>query len=531
MATPVRARFQKAGVSIIRILRDNPLLTAFIAVALVVRLVFWFYTGRVWEDALITMTAARNVWEGFGLTHHASEPRVHCFTSPLSVLIPVAVGPHAGLLALRLSSLAASAAAIFFAYRVGVLLAFHWAAHVLVLTYLACDQLQVFFGMGGMETQVVTAIALGVIYFFMQRAWWCLGIFCGLATISRPEFILFLLPPVGIALLVFHYRAIFKVAAPALAIALPWYAFATVYYGSPIPNTIIAKSLSFRQGFSSTPWDFKWRFLRESWCDYAPFREFCFSFTAPLPDLVLQAIVLAILLLFVAGLVASASHRNALFICSTAVASFLVYRNTIVLNHYYMWYLTPFLALAFLVAAYGLSQLALRLPWLAIPAGLILAFFYAFPLSFSMPLDRKVQKKIEMGVRAKTGRILNAMMTEKDTAVLEPLGFIGWAAFNKTIYDYPGLGSKVAVRALKDMAEPGVTGLVDALQPNYVVLRTFEFDDFRKFSKSASKYEVVARVQTPSKITFKKRGYAYGTGDDDFRILRRTRTADEIGRP
>jgi hypothetical protein len=60
--------------SITRTLRDNPILAAFLALALVARLTFWLYTGRVWEDALITITAARNVWEGVGLTHHASEP-------------------------------------------------------------------------------------------------------------------------------------------------------------------------------------------------------------------------------------------------------------------------------------------------------------------------------------------------------------------------------------------------------------------------------------------------------------------------
>jgi hypothetical protein len=53
------------------------------------RLTFWFYTGRVWEDALITRTAARNVWEGVGLTHHASEPHVHGVTSPLGSKVPV----------------------------------------------------------------------------------------------------------------------------------------------------------------------------------------------------------------------------------------------------------------------------------------------------------------------------------------------------------------------------------------------------------------------------------------------------------
>jgi hypothetical protein len=91
--------------SIIRPLRENPILAAFIALALVARLTFWFYTGRVWEDVLITITAARNVWEGFGLTHHASEPYVQSFTSPISVLIPIIGGLfHRGLLLLRLSS-------------------------------------------------------------------------------------------------------------------------------------------------------------------------------------------------------------------------------------------------------------------------------------------------------------------------------------------------------------------------------------------------------------------------------------------
>jgi hypothetical protein len=518
----IQPRFEQTGDSILQTLRENPLLTFFIALALLVRLVFWLYTGRIWEDALITATAARNVWVGFGLTHHASEPRVHCFTSPISVLIPLLTGPYGGILALRLSSLVASIGAIFFAYRIGVLSRFHWAAQVLVLTYLACDQLQIFFGMAGMETQVVTTIALGVIYFYLQRSWSWLGFFCGLAMISRPEFILFLLPPIAIALLLFHRAAILRVLGLASLIGLPWFGFATLYYGSPIPNTIVAKSFSFRLGFSSTPWQFKWQFLKESWSDYAPFREFTFCYAAPTGDLVLKIIVFAFLLLFLFGSLVSVRRRSALFLCGAAVIGFLIYRSTIVLNHYYMWYLPPFLALAFIVAGYGLSQLAIRFPKVAISIAMIIGGIYALHLPFSMPLDRKVQRRIEDEVRAKTGTTLNAMMTEKDSAVLEPLGFIGWASFNKTIYDFPGLGSKVAVQALKEMREPSLAGLVDALQPTYVVLRSFEFDGFQeKFPTTASQYELAAEIKTPSKIKLQRWGCHYGTGDDDFRILRR----------
>lgn len=530
------ARVRPKMTAALRYLGANPILAVFIGIALAVRLVFWFYTGRVWEDALITITAARNVWEGVGLTHHVSEPRVHSFTSPISVLIPI-VGEafNSGLLLLRLSSLAASVATIYCAYRIGLLLQFHWAAHVLVLTYLACDQLQIFFGMAGMETQVVTAVAIASCYYFLARKWWALGLMCGFATIARPEFIMFILPPIGIALLVFHWREVPKVALPALAIAVPWYAFATLYYGSPVPNTIVAKSLSYRYGFLSAPLDRMWSYTVESWRDYAPFKEFWVSFPqydAPLPTPVLMVIVATVALLFLTGLIYSVRRKPALLVAGAAVLGFLAYRNSTILNSYYMWYLPPFLALGFVIAGFGLTQLALRQRTAGVALGTVLAFAYAMHLPFSMPLDRKVQQKIETGVREKTGRKLAAMMQPTDTVVLEPLGFLGWAVFNRTVFDYPGLGSKVSVRAVKDMVVPNVAGLVHALQPTHAVLRPNEYDDLsQQYPDTADKYEVASHVRAKPDLRLRKWGYEYGVIDNDFRILRRTRDFEQVVRP
>jgi len=524
-----------AGISsIVRKLRDNPILAGFIVLALATRLTFWFYTGRVWEDALITITAARNVWEGVGLTHHASEPYVQSFTSPISVLIPI-LGEwfHAGLLLLRLSSLAATIATIYFAYRIGVLLGFRWVAQVFVLTYLACDQLQIFFGMAGMETQVVTAIAVATLYFYLNRSWWKLGVACGCAALSRPEFVLFLLPPVGVALLLFHRHAIFKVAIPALALAAPWYLFATLYYGSPVPNTIVAKSWSYQIGLFSASWKEMWGFTVRSWRDYAPFKEFWLSYDAPLPDLSLKIIVALVLLLFLGGLMVSARRKSGLVIGGVAFIGFVAYRNSTILNSYYMWYLPPFIALFFIVAGYGLSELAGKASRPAIALGMILALTYAMHLPFSMPLDKKVQETIEAAVREKTGDALAGMMKNpEDTVVLEPLGFMGLAAFNKTVYDFPGLGSKVAVRATKNLSPPRVAGLVDALQPTYAVLRPNEFGDLmRRYPQTAARYELAARMRAAPGLTLRNMGYAYRLIDNDFRILRRTRDFDQVVRP
>jgi len=521
--------------SIVTTLRQNPVLAIFIALGLATRLVFWLYTGRIWEDALITVTAARNVWEGFGLTHHASEPYVQSFTSPISVLIPI-MGEafHEGIAALRLSSLAACVATIYFAYRIGILLGFRLIAHVFVLAYLACDQLQIFFGMSGMETQVVTAIAIATLYFYLSRSWRALGIVCGLASISRPEFIMFLLPPLGLALLLFHRRAFLSVIKYALPIALPWYCFATLYYGSAVPNTIVAKSWSYRiRPFAGGSLEDMWQFTVESWRDYAPFKEFWQSYHAPLPDLALKAIVTAVVLLFVGGVVFGARRKPVLLLPAAAVCGFVFYRNTTILNSYYMWYLPPFVALAFIIAGYGVSQFYERFPKLAVPLGLALALCYSLHLPFSMPLDKKVQTAIDVNIRERVGYTLSTMMTKpEDTVVLEPLGFMGWAAFNKTIYDYPGLGSKVAVRTMKNLPIPKIADLVNALQPSYTVLRPNERRDLvRRFPATAARYEVAFHIQAKSDFALRNMGYAYRVIDNDFTILRRTPDLANAPRP
>ena len=89
--------------------------------AVLVRIVFWRHTGRVWEDSLITILHAENALQGLGLTHYKpDEPPIHGFTSPLGVLIPLAgEWLHAGsaLDAIRIVSLVAAFFAVLFAAR------------------------------------------------------------------------------------------------------------------------------------------------------------------------------------------------------------------------------------------------------------------------------------------------------------------------------------------------------------------------------------------------------------------------------
>lgn len=515
------------------LISEHPIAAAFITLAVLVRVLFWAYTGRIWEDALITLAPARNVWAGNGLTHHLSEARVHSFTSPISVLVPlIGESVHQGLFLLRLSSILAAVAAIYFAYRIGCLLKFHASAQVLVLGYLAVDQLQIFFGMAGMETQMAVAIFLANIYYLLRKKKLLLGLTAGLGILARPEFI-FVPAVVGLYLFFRRRRDLPVVIGAFTCVAAPWYLFAYLYYGSIVPNTIVAKSLSGRQAPFRQPLSVVWNHFLQSWKNIAPFKEWFFVTHAPIADFFIAAAVAAVLLLAAAGVLRALRSREPHILAIASIfAIFVSYRSLSVLSTYYMWYLPPFLALLFLVAGYGLSWLACRESRLAMAVGIFVAVAYGIHIPFSFAAERLVQRDIECGVRFKTGVILNSMMGPTDTVILEPLGYIGYAAFNKTTYDYPGLSSKVVVRALSKMGQTQISDLISELRPSFVVLRPSEITALNlRHPDAFADYAMAAHVRADDKISLEKWTYsseANRASDGDFTIFRRISPPTEM---
>ena len=153
---------------------------------------------------------------------------------------------------------------------------------MLVLSYLATDQLQIFFGMAGMETQVATAVALANAYYLLSSQWWKLGVVVGLGVLCRPEFV-FWVPILGIYLLLFHREALVPVIVASAAVAAPWYVFATLYYGSPIPAHHRRQELVVPARLSHASWPRIWSYAGELWNSFAPFRQFWFAVQTPDP--------------------------------------------------------------------------------------------------------------------------------------------------------------------------------------------------------------------------------------------------------
>src|SRR5258708_712150 len=146
----------------------------FMSLAVGLRIRFRVYTDRIWEDAIITLSPARNFWEGYGLTHHIPEPRIYSFTSTISILVFLIGEPFGQAINLmRVLSLIAAAGSIYFAARIMRHLGLHRLGQIVCLSYLATDHLQIFFGMAGLETQPAACIALGRLFYCLvgQLTW------------------------------------------------------------------------------------------------------------------------------------------------------------------------------------------------------------------------------------------------------------------------------------------------------------------------------------------------------------------------
>ena len=488
--------------------RADVMLRGFIAAAVAARLVFWTTTNRMFEDGLTTITHARNVPLGLGLVHHAGEGNVHGFTSAIGVLIPLAgelVHQGSGMLAMRVASLIAVCIALVYARLICRDLRLGAFPTAFVLAYLAFDQNMIFYGMSGMETQVAVTVILGGVYHVRRQDLVASGIWLGLAPLARPEFVLWVAPALAYLALANLRRGI-AAGGIAGAIVAPWILFTTAYYGSPIPNTVVAKAAvspipAILSNGSLLPW-LEWLFgqvtghIELLLYHFEPFHEVWSTAAAPLPGPVLIVIAVVVADLFAIGLVASRQVAG-WWPALAFVGLFFAYRVYFIPTiNYYDWYLPPFLALVMIVVAAGLQRIYVWRPMITKFLSVALAFAFAMHVPFSFGVESKVQA-VENEVRINVAEYLKATVPPGESVTSESAGYIGFYGGVK-LFDYPGLTSKTSVRALQALPpdQRDLPHLVAALRPDWLVLRPWELNSLREqFPEIAAEYQVVRVFQ------------------------------------
>lgn len=199
------------------------------------------------DDAYITIRYARNVATGVGFVFNPGE-HVLGTTTPLWTLILAAayrLGAHdlpsVALVLGSLADAATSALLIQIGFRLG--LGLSWS--VLAAIAFAVSPTSIIYTTGGMETPlfVLLVVATGLSALTEHTA--LMSLFATLALLTRPEGLV-LIGLIGLRYAMVRQAIPRATLAVFLTVVAPWVVFASWYFGSPVPQSMLAKALVYQ---------------------------------------------------------------------------------------------------------------------------------------------------------------------------------------------------------------------------------------------------------------------------------------------
>ena len=488
---------------------------AFGMAALVVCLGFAAFTGHMWEDYFITFRASLNLATGHGLVFQPGE-RVHTFTSPLGTLLPALFALGGGdesvavraLWGLRIVSALAVGGAVWIAVR-----AFQRDRLVSIATFatgtaLVFDPKMVDFAMNGMETGlVVFFVALSWHGFAVGgRFWRCALGFAGLQW-TRPDGFIYFGALAGGWLLFgrsageasWRQRMLFLIRAAVVggALYLPWFVFAWIYYGSPVPHTILAKAQHHSMvGMAKVLGSYPWDLLFGDSTLHDVFRPAYYFFGGWPQSLLWPARFLAVgaALTWTWPRVAPAGR-----ISSSAFFLGGFYLSAIPQAPWYFpgWQSLGWISWAYLLHAVWSVRTKVTWARVVMPAATRITTALIVLLQGGLFVCvawqvRAQQALIETGHRREIGLWLKHQARSSDTVFLECLGYIGYYSGLKML-DFPGLSSPEVV-AVRGSGHRSFAEIIAVLKPNWLVLRPL--DEARVFAELPALRQAYQAVHT-----------------------------------
>ncbi len=462
---------------------------AFILLTCAVPLWYTLYTKHVWEDFFITFRHSQNLCEGNGLVYNPGE-RVHGFTSPLGVLLPafcyVAIGSQSYLPALwmfRVLSIAAFCGGGLLVLkclrRAGLTNPFLLAAFTILYAF---ESKAVAFSVNGMETGFMLLFMGWGIYLLRRdhpAAWLARGVCWAGLMWTRPDGFV---PIAALALadLVFVPErrrqtlvSLGKSAALAAGLYLPWVLWAWSYYGSPVPNTALAKSTHLAGRTELGP------LLEMLYVNYpvraaTVFGPIYYPSAWYRPAWVGKACYCLGILCSVYWLFPVRDRLGRM--ASLGFMTMCIYFSSMMLV--FPWYTPPATLLGLVVLVCAGGSLATVPAWAGWPGRLLSAGGLGFVcvetvivFALTASLMRIQEKDIEMGNRVQIGLWLKGHVRPHETVFLEPSGYIGYFS-GATIVD-PGLLTPRAVRLIREEHRNMFT-LIPDIKPDWAVLRPAE---------------------------------------------------------
>lgn len=475
--------------------RHRRRLFLWLGVMLAIVVAWGAYTQHAWEDFYISYRVSRNLALGHGFVFQIGE-RLHTYTSPLHTLLLAGLAkiggtqldPGAVLWLYRVLGGLALGGTIFLAHQLGRSRGWTGPALLAGLGLLALDPKSLDFTVSGMEAPLLLFfLALHLHALLGSSGWKMLGLAWAGLMWTRPDAFVFILAGLfaqfalgcadGPERRVLFRRAL-RAAAFGTGLYAPWLIGAALYYGTPVPHTIVAK------GISHQPLDATLRaILRSPW------------------DMLTQGTVLT--RIYGASYTRLVSDWGALFHYGwrgLALVAWLYWLNprgsrtarmfslSFLLATLYganapfrPWYAPPYALLASITwgcivadlwRAFG-TRPAWRPAILAVALGLV-----GFQAAASLAMARTMrfhQAIDETGNRQVLGEWLKAHARPSDSVFLECVGYIGYYS-DLRMYDFPGMTSREMVAARRKLGSDNFAALITELRPDWLVLRPGERD-------------------------------------------------------
>lgn len=417
-------------------------LSLFINIILQIFLGDWTY-----DDPFITYRYAENLANGNGFVYNVGEKILSTTTPFYAILLAALKNPFLNIpkVAIIVSLLSVSAgglAILLILQKFGL----HFASWFGLILY---SLFPTVINTTSSETPLYLALGLFSIYFFLEDKYILSSVLSGLMVITRPDGVL--LPFILVLYYFFKHRKInYKFILGAGTIICLWYGFAWVYFGNPLPVTLMVKqsqgemaiSQLFPAGFIST--------LRNYSQNKVYWIYFVFSLLGVVKLSKKQFIPLWIII-------------------SWNIVYFLSY--TILGVSRYFWYYAPLVPTFILLSAAGLE-------WLIVIKNpryrytifiLILVTTISFQLIGLQNLTTNKDKRIEIYKDIGTWISKNTPSDSK-IGVLE-VGIIGFYS-DRTMIDFAGLIQPDVARQMKNTSTYQETSIwaIQHYKPDYLVL-------------------------------------------------------------
>ncbi len=454
------------------------------AAAVLVRLGFWFFSGYTADDAFITFRYAENLATGNGFVYNLGD-RVLGTTTPLfTLLLAITTLLRIPIIyAALIISLVASGLTVVYLYKLSRALRFTHFAILPALMYIAWPR-SITTDISGMESALFTLFVTAAFYYQHKRQEiYALGL-ATLATVTRPEGLGLL----GLLLVYNFYRdrsLWLRYLMTPLIILGPWLIFAWLYFGSPIPNSVVAK-LALYSRFGTMP----------------PLEAFSYLFGLH------TLLGWLILPLFPLGVWIIDKKQNAGRLEATWIVATLLF-YTFSRTHVFHWYISPIYPVMMLFVASGIQYLLelLRMPSsrvrvLNTAAALLILAGLSVGIYRQALYYKDYQTTLEQIHRA-IGYFLHAE-TEPDALVAaEDIGYMGYYS-KRRILDRDGLVSPEAIPYNRDGR---YLDLLTEQRPDYLVAAlvssttpfmedqrfTLQFEELKRFPYRTQEYRVYKR--------------------------------------